>query len=532
MIPAILLLEKNKTYGKVKDKYLYRCKRVAPPKDTCNGDSESDVLVPYKLKIIGYQKFQPNKYVLIEITDTTQKHPMGRIVHTLGNVDDLGAFYEFNLYAKELNTTSKFNSFVKQQYQPLSRQRDLIEKVTLLCKEDRTSKEWEVISIDPEGSKDIDDAFSITSTPIDGVMLSIYIANVALWFHEMTSGSAWKYIERVTTVYLPPPKGPQGMLPRLLSDNLCSLLENETRAAFVCDITIDPASKKIRDVKFTSASIVVRKNYSYDDPLLEECKTYTRAKELIESINDNSASETRFLETIDDSHDAIAWMMIAMNYFAAKKLKETETIGLYRRLELPKCSVKAEISNENVKRFLKGWNSTGASYTTTPSGHDILNLQLYTHITSPIRRLVDLCNSCALQLKLDLLEPTQDCLQFLEHWFSKNGETEINQKTKATRQVQIHCNLLHLVHSNPETLERMYEGTVIDIFPSTSIDGDLSKKYVVLLHELNHVGIYKTQCEVSTSTSTLELYRTYTFALFHFKNKANFKQKILIKQVT
>jgi exoribonuclease R len=532
MIPAILLLEKNKTYGKVKDKYLYRCKRV-----TSLGESDNDVLVPYKLKIIGYQKFQPNKYVLIEITDTTQKHPMGRIVHTLGNVDDLGAFYEFNLYAKELNTTSKFNSFVKQHCHPLAMQREFTEKAILFCKDDRTNYK-EVISIDPEGSKDIDDAFSITDLPTGDVTLSIYIANVALWLHVIsrtTSRSVWKYIERVTTVYLPPPKGPQGMLPRLLSDNLCSLLENQTRAAFVCDITIDPVSKKIRDVKFTNASIVVQKNYSYDDPLLKECKTYTRAKVLITSINnDDNASfdgnETRFLESIDDSHDVIAWMMIAMNYFAAKEMKKTETTGLYRHLKLSTPSTRntpgrIEISNANVKRFLKGWNSTGASYTTTPSGHDILNLPLYTHITSPIRRLVDLINSCALQLKLDLLKPTQDCLQFLKRWLLDSGETEINQKTKATRKVQIHCNLLHLVHSDPETLERTYEGTVIDTFGDGDSNGDLSKKYVVLLHELNHVGIYKTQREAS-------LYRTYTFTLYHFKNKANFKQKILIKQVT
>ena len=57
------------------------------------------------------------------------------------------------------------------------------------------------------------------------------------------------------------------MLPPILSDNICSLLENENRLTFCMDITYK--DNKI-DIKFCNALVKVRKNYRYDnEPELE-----------------------------------------------------------------------------------------------------------------------------------------------------------------------------------------------------------------------------------------------------------------------
>ena len=100
-------------------------------------------------------------------------------------------------------------------------------------------------SIDPKKSKDFDDAFSIKSikniksitskedTVVkETTMISIYIANVSLWMEAM---GLWEsFSERIATIYLPDQKRP--MLPSVLSDCLCSLVE-EQRFAFTMDLS-------------------------------------------------------------------------------------------------------------------------------------------------------------------------------------------------------------------------------------------------------------------------------------------------------
>ena len=60
---------------------------------------------------------------------------------------------------------------------------------------------------------------------------------------------------------------------------------------------------------------------------------------------------------------------------------------------------------EAVSKFITSWNSSGGKYVTHDSylSHDLLHLDAYIHITSPIRRLVDLLNIIVLQDKLGFL---------------------------------------------------------------------------------------------------------------------------------
>jgi hypothetical protein len=95
-MPGVLIINGNKTYGRSKNgKLLYKCvpddKRLPP------------FLVPYEIKNVGFSKVFVNLYVTFEFSDWDDKHPTGRLVSSIGPVDVLDNFYEYQLYCKSLN---------------------------------------------------------------------------------------------------------------------------------------------------------------------------------------------------------------------------------------------------------------------------------------------------------------------------------------------------------------------------------------------------------------------------------------------
>ena len=73
--------------------------------------------------------------------------------------------------------------------------------------------------------------------------------------------SLWEsFSERVSTIYLPDRKRP--MLPTILSENLCSLVEKTDKLAFTMDLYIK--DDRIEKVEYCNTRINVRKNYHYE----------------------------------------------------------------------------------------------------------------------------------------------------------------------------------------------------------------------------------------------------------------------------
>ena len=162
-IAAVLVLTENKTYGKIKDKFLYRCIpddiRIPP------------FLVPYEMKNMGFSKLFVNMYVTIRFTNWESKHPLGVLQQVIGGVDVLENFYEYQLYCKSLNNSiQKFhkdtNKFLREKSDDNNHIIELIHQQYPLL-EVRNSKEWNIFSIDPLHSVDIDDAFSIIKNHIN-----------------------------------------------------------------------------------------------------------------------------------------------------------------------------------------------------------------------------------------------------------------------------------------------------------------------------------------------------------------------------
>ena len=59
-------------------------------------------LIPFEDKQIGFSNVVFNKYVLFRFNNWDTKHPYGTLVNTIGSVTDLTAFYDYQLYCKDL----------------------------------------------------------------------------------------------------------------------------------------------------------------------------------------------------------------------------------------------------------------------------------------------------------------------------------------------------------------------------------------------------------------------------------------------
>ena len=444
-IPGVLVLEGNNTYGKYKKRFLYKC---------IPDDKRLPIfLVPYTIKI-GFEKRKYNKYVIFKFLSWENKHPYGSLVQTLGDVTCLDNFYEYQLYCKSLYAS--IQDFTKKTMRALrSKSEDYYIENIFNKYEIEDRRDERIFSIDPLNSKDFDDAFGLRDVSEDKVLLSIYISNVAFWLDAL---GVWKsFSKRISTIYLPDRRRP--MLPTILSDLLCSLKEKSTRFALTLDLLVEKNTGKIIENKYCNTGIRVIKNYRYDTKELLEFQDYKKLFELVKKMNEHFL----YIPIIRDSHDMVAYLMIIMNYTSAKKMRNYQS-GIFRSMKMNKKFVPPTNISNNIHKFLKVWNSSGGKYEpyNECERHDMLDLDSYIHITSPIRRLVDLLNMIELQDKLMLFKKNNDMHKFYNHWTSKASFEYINTTMRAIRKVQNDCSLLNLCNTKKNILNEIFEGFIFD----------------------------------------------------------------------
>ncbi len=117
-----------------------------------------------------------------------------------------------------------------------------------------------IFTIDSAKTKDIDDAINIKQTA-QGFELGVHIADVT---HYVKSGSVLdeEAISRATSIYYADTVIP--MLPKQLSNGLCSLNEKETRLAFSCLMRLNK-NGELTDFKFVKSVIYSRVKGVYDE---------------------------------------------------------------------------------------------------------------------------------------------------------------------------------------------------------------------------------------------------------------------------
>ncbi len=303
-------------------------------------------------------------------------------------------------------------------------------------------------TIDPVTAKDFDDAIYFD---MEAYTLYVAIADVSHYVPFFTNIDK-EAKKRGFTTYLPHKSFP--MLPRELSENICSLKPKVDRLAFVAKIALDKTTLKPLKEEFFEAIIHSKHRFNYEaiDAILEnpiEELTGTvaniltwllplqkitvklhnerlkqgfdfRSEEVKLSIDAEHLLLTTQIETGTPSHSLIEECMLLANQASAKRftgegdgifriheppqlertealLAELATIGLYVEEYEDSPSLIRAIQKEAVKMGLASEvdamvikSLRRASYSATNVGHFGLGFSHYSHFTSPIRRYADL----------------------------------------------------------------------------------------------------------------------------------------------
>lgn len=509
-IPGILVLVGSKTYGRHPTnpkKLFYKC---------VPDDRRLPVfIVPYEEKHMKFSKHPHNLYVTFKFNNWENKHPSGTLVQNMGAVNIIAHYYEYILYCKSLNASIK--SFTKD-LQDVVKYRDInTDVINSIMKNNKIDSRLteRIITIDPKGATDFDDAFGLKVFK-GYFILSIYISNVTLWMEEL---ELWEsFSERVATVYLPDRKRP--MLPTLLSDSICSLKKHQQRFVLAMDIKITQ-EEGIVDVRYTNALISVSENYTYDSEKLLQDNLYNQVAGVCKILYTAHKDTHKGMPEVKSPHDVIAYLMMLMNHDCAKNMSGQSENGIYRAAVFRnKVSIPKTLPQE-IYSYLHNWNNyTGQYIHRISTEHEIMELGCYIHITSPIRRLVDLLNMIAFQKNNNLIVPSSKAMEFYSKWTTVEKMEIINTSMRAIRKVQCDCDLLKLCSTDPNIMEQTFTGVVFD---RVERDDGLYQ-YMVYLPNL------KLSSRM-THRKHMENYDSGMFRVFVFMEEEHVRRKVRVSMI-
>ncbi|WP_299192607.1 ribonuclease R [uncultured Erythrobacter sp.] len=317
-----------------------------------------------------------------------------------------------------------------------------------------------IVAIDPADARDHDDAIWAEPDGKGGYNALVAIADVSFYVRP---GSALdkEARKRGNSVYFPDRVVP--MLPELLSADVCSLREDEDRAAMACHLHID-AEGKVENRGFTRAIVRIHHNIAYEDAqasvdggeapeylehLWGAWRALAKARAARDPLDlelperrvvlgeDGQIAEIAVRERLD-AHRVVEDFMIAANVAAAKALEAKTSPVVYRVHETPsreklialrdyvatmgkKLALGQVVTPNLFNRLLKDITEESekaqvmeavlrsqmqAYYGPANAGHFGLALGSYAHFTSPIRRYADLLVHRALVDAYKLEQPS------------------------------------------------------------------------------------------------------------------------------
>lgn len=285
-----------------------------------------------------------------------------------------------------------------------------------------------IIAIDDVDAEEIDDAISVKRLLDGSFLLGVHIADVngALQTHPLIIEEA---INRGTSIYLSDKT--IGMLPEILGKEKLSLLAGKKRFANSFYMKVNPYGE-VEDVYFEETIIELDKNVSYrecdrilkygivDDfrllQTLENANELTgvlKDKLMIDSLysytarTNKNASNTAPVENYHSTKIVECAMVLANRELAKYFLKHNYPF-VYRNHELDlelkesleeiKKELEANKESRSISKFMNRLSVyPKAYYGTVNKGHDGLNLECYSHMTSPLRRAADILGTMCLK---------------------------------------------------------------------------------------------------------------------------------------
>lgn len=194
--------------------------------------------------------------VIVEVTKWPEKrrNPEGRIIEVLGNknkpgIDILSIIKKYNLPEEFPKEVEEYANAIPDEIpeKEIKRRRDL--------------RDLKIVTIDGEDAKDLDDAVSIERLPDGKFKLGVHIADVTYYVKEKSPLDK-EALKRGTSVYLVDRVIP--MLPKKLSNGVCSLNPRVDRLTLSCVMTIDQNGKVV-DYEIFESVIKTCERMTYTD---------------------------------------------------------------------------------------------------------------------------------------------------------------------------------------------------------------------------------------------------------------------------
>ena len=388
-------------------------------------------------------KAKNNDKVVVEIIQYPgfNKNAEGKIIENLGRANDSSV---------DLLAILRAYDYKRVFPKAVQKEAEMMPQVVLNTDGRKDLREKEIFTIDGADTKDIDDAISLEM--VDGnYLLGVHIADVSNYVRENTPLDK-EAAKRGTSVYLLDSVIP--MLPKELSNGICSLNEGEDRNTLSIDILLDKDAN-ILESHLYKAVINSKKKMTYDDVykiielndvpngyekfvntlmLMKELTLKLIDKRKNEGAIDFSVPETKVIVDENDkvieikpyettlANRLIEQFMVLANECVAKQFSELKIPFIYRVHESPDAdklqrfkvflnnlnytdNIPENIKPKDIKNILeiskgkpeeKVISMMGlrtmqlAKYSNHNLGHFGLALKNYCHFTSPIRRYPDL----------------------------------------------------------------------------------------------------------------------------------------------
>ena len=272
----------------------------------------------------------------------------------------------------------------------------------------------ELFSIDDEETREIDDALSCSRDEAQNYLVGIHLADPACFVSkdDVLDAAA---VERPLSLYLPTTT--VMMFPERVGCDLASLVAGELRPALSFQVKCSPEGTLL-DWRFIPSAVRVRHRLDYRraDELLAAAEgdsvagalqallflagklraereaagaVQLNGPELKIRVRDDVVTVTP--EDFDSpSHQLVSEFMILANHLAAKYALRHDLPVIYRMQEQPASPVSSvkEYNPYLFEQQVKKMKRT--RLTTYPQAHFGLGLDLYTQISSPLRRYADL----------------------------------------------------------------------------------------------------------------------------------------------
>ncbi|MCQ2911434.1 MAG: ribonuclease R [Clostridia bacterium] len=312
----------NKTYGFVKPDSRRMTK---------------DIFIPSKLN----KGAVTGEKVLVKITKyVDDKNPEGEIIEVLGHKDDPGV--DILSIIKEYDVPTEFGEDVRLELESIPNE---IDSNDIEGRKD--IRDWMIVTIDGEDTKDIDDAISIDLLPNGNYRLGVHIADVTNYVKE-DSALDKEAFKRGNSIYVVDRVIP--MLPHKLSNGICSLNEGVDRYALSCIMEFDRSGDRV--------------NYEITKSVINSNKRMTYTE--VQGVIDN---DPKYLEEDKDFIDMIGRMKDLENILFQKRIKRgalefiTEECKIYLDENGKACEIKKyerSLATQIIEEFMLAANETVA----------------------------------------------------------------------------------------------------------------------------------------------------------------------------